>query len=312
MTDAGDNPSQARLIGAVVPTFCPDDALEDRLRALRPQVDRLCLVDDGSSAEVRDRLNDIASKLDAMLLLQTDNRGIAAAFNRGVATLHEAGCDRVLLLDQDSRVEDNLVARLTELWNAQGDQQIGVLAANYQDSAGRPGYAVPRQVDVSPIPYAISSGSLVAVGQWQAVGGCDQALFIDGVDIDLCLRLRAAGCQVLATRQTLLAHHVGHQRVYRVLGKTFSMSGHSPLRRYYMARNQVILFARHLGRFPGLMIKLACVSAAQWLLMALLETRRWAKLRAVCLGLVHGLTGRRGRLQPRRWMVDATAGGRQS
>lgn len=293
------------MLAAIIPTYHPDEGFEQRLRRIRPQVDRLYLVDDGSPADVRTWLREIAAHLDTVLLEQPANLGVAAAFNRGCAAAQQAGCRLALLLDQDSIVGPDLVERMRAICPRLEEIDAAVLAANYTDATGRTVYRVPGSETIGPVTIAISSGSLVSLPIWQAVSGFDESLFIDEVDHDYCLRVQRHGHRVLATREPLMRHEVGSQRRYLIPGRGFSMSHHSPLRRYYMTRNRAIMVRRYLTSNPRWVGGMVLRSVAEMALVPILEPDGWAKARAITLGLMHGLTGRTGRLEPREWMTSS-------
>ena len=69
---------------AVVVTFQPDQGeLATLLEALRPQVDALVLVDNGSDQP--QLLHGLAANFDSQLILLEENQGIARAQNLGIA-----------------------------------------------------------------------------------------------------------------------------------------------------------------------------------------------------------------------------------
>jgi rhamnosyltransferase len=284
------------MIGAIVPTYNPDEGLEVRLREISQQTDRLYLVDDGSSPEVLPRIRAVAQRLGCQLIENAGNLGVATAFNRGAAAARRDGCDHVLLLDQDTCVEADMTRRMTAMLAHASDPRIAVLAANYLDTGGRRAYRMSPDREISDVTIAISSGSLIPTALYHSLGGMDESLFIDEVDHDFCLRARLRGYRVTATREPLTRHQIGGQKLFRVAGVTFSMSNHGPLRRYYMARNRVVMTRRYLRHFPSWVLAMLLRSAVEVSLLPFLEPHGLQKLRAVARGLAHGLVGRRGRL----------------
>jgi len=283
-----------RRVGALVPLFNPDDGLPERLARLASQVTQLYLVDDGSTPARRESLRALASARGYRLLEQESNLGIAAAFNRGAAAAIADGCAYVLLVDQDTRPEPHLVSTLVDLFATDG-AKAAVIAANYVDAGGRLAYRVPDDRATGEIPVAISSGSMIPATAYQSLGGMDEGLFIDEVDHDFCLRARERGFQILATRQPLTRHEVGRQTLHHLGSLAFSMSHHAPIRRYYMARNRIVVARRHGRQFPGWVAGMLLRSAIEFSLVPLLEKNRRAKTRALARGLIDGLAGRSGR-----------------
>ena len=150
----------------------------------------------------------------------------------------------------------------------------------------------------------ITSGSLLSLKAYETVGPFRNELFIDGVDHEFCLRLRAAGYRVLITREPLMRHELGRQVRYRLGPVDFAMSNHSARRRYYMSRNRLLIAREYLLREPAWVLRSLATAAAEFVLIPFLEPRPWAKWRAIALGVWHALRGRTGPL-PDHWFKDA-------
>jgi N-acetylglucosaminyl-diphospho-decaprenol L-rhamnosyltransferase len=192
----------------------------------RPEV--IC-VDSGS----RDDGPSLAAASGARLITLDGNPGYGAACNAGVAA---ATGDACVLLNPDTRLVDAGLRRLAEA--AAGSRVI--LAprllnsdATVQRSAHPvPGGAgpllaafIPPRFLPSPIAVRLEpfrSRSPMAVG-W-AIGAClvastpllrelgpfDPEVFLYGEDLDLCLRARAAGAQVVYRPDVEVLHEGGH------------------------------------------------------------------------------------------------------
>ena len=57
--------------------------------------------------------------------------------------------------------------------------------------------------------FLIASGSLIPLAAWDAVGGMEEALFIDQVDIEWCQRAIARGYGIFGAEQAVLEHKIG-------------------------------------------------------------------------------------------------------
>src|SRR5258708_4061614 len=69
---------------AVVVTYFPDEKLLDRLQKIQQQVDRVVVVDNGSSGESAESLRTAEQKLHLEVIRNAENLGIATALNQGV------------------------------------------------------------------------------------------------------------------------------------------------------------------------------------------------------------------------------------
>ena len=97
-------------VAAVVVTYQPGDSTHDALRALALQATVL-VVDNGSSIK---QLAAIRSKCPPGIewIELGTNRGVGAAHNAGIARARALGATHVLLMDQDSVPEPDMVERL--------------------------------------------------------------------------------------------------------------------------------------------------------------------------------------------------------
>ena len=296
----------ATKVVAVVVTYLPDARrLAATLLAVLPQVKGAIVVDNGSPRDLADDLKDVCSSKCFFLRL-TDNLGIAKAQNIGIQWARERGATHVMLLDQDSQPEQDMVTRLlrTALELQQRGIQLAAVAPVYVDARrkklkpfSRLGRLRARRFGcdagkvVVETDAAIASGSLTPVASLAAIGGMREELFIDLVDTEWCLRARSMGYRSFGVCDAVLRHSLGAQP------RTFAnrtITHHSPLRSYYFFRNAVWLIGR---RYAPTAWKFA---VARQLLQRLLfyplaVAPRLQYLRMMSLGVWHGLWGRLGR-----------------
>jgi len=296
-------------IAAIVVTYFPDDRITDRLAAIRREVERLVIVDNGSSPEIRVKLESWAAQNSASILASTENRGLAAALNQGLVWSESEGCEWAITFDQDSTPQSGLAAALmaTALSSAMPDQVAIVGAHTFDERSGRddrwlqPAWFGFRrkscgQADLVGVTFVITSGALTHVRAWRKLGGFDEGLFIDYLDHDLCLRARKAGWQVLVSSAARLAHNLGSKRGVVVAGRMLRPTFHSAVRHYYMARNRIIMWKRYAFRFPHWWLFDVLFGALNTLRVLLAEDERRQKLTAISGGTWHGILGRSGSL----------------
>ncbi len=289
---------------AVLVTYRPAlGVLAEQLEALESQVGYVVMVDNASpDPGVRELC---AQRRDVLLLALPDNRGLAHALNAGIARARElAGVTQVLLMDHDSVPEPAMV------------QHLGValarLAVNARVAAVGPCFRDERDPADAPFvrirfpfnrklrcdgrcpevrcDFLISSGCLIPLAVLDEVGGMDEALFIDNVDLDWCFRAGAAGYALYGVCAAGLHHRLGEAR-RRIAGLPRGIVVHPPRRLFYMMRNRVLLYRRaYTPRrwiaqdVPRLVAKL--------LMFALLVPPRATNLRCMLAGLRAGIAGR--------------------
>lgn len=293
-------------------TYHPDAEFPRRVAAIADQVEAMVVVDNGSDAAALTMLRALAASRPALELIENGvNRGVASALNAGVTRAEMRGVDWVLLFDQDSEALEGLVDGLFEVVGAfPPDRRLGIVGAGYEAPAG----VAPAPADTAAFAPAavngaggappwievenvITSGSLIPLSAWRAIGAFRDELFIDYVDIEYCRRARAQGYALVDTRRSLMRHAIGSPSRHRLLGADKWTTNHSADRRYYIARNDTVML-RESGRYPH----------GRWVLKSLgrrlrtcrrvwmFERNKGAKIAATLQGLWHGM---RGRLGPR-------------
>jgi rhamnosyltransferase len=180
------------------------------------------------------------------------NRGIGLALNRGFELALLAGSRYVITFDQDSAPPPGMPAQLADAMERLAAQGVRVAAAGplIVDTRGahplqhpfmrrRSGWPRPivcsSSSELVEADFLITSGCLISLDTYQAVGGFDTDLFIDFVDMEWCFRAQAAGYRSYGICSAVMPHELGMGNSASAFGMT--VLDHSALRRYYFARN---------------------------------------------------------------------------
>lgn len=293
-------------VHAIVVTFNPVlERLALVLEALRPQVEAVVIVDNGSDGEVIPWLRTRQAESDVTVHALGENLGIAAALNRGIDHALSRGATHLLLMDHDSIAAPDMVATLlaAEEELLRHGVPVAAVGPRFRDasySAPAPfirvrGLRVERirctdGMQNVEVDYLITSGSLVRAEAIRRVGLMDERLFVDYVDLEWGLRAGAAGFASYGCCAAVLDHQLG-DRVQRFLWREVPVR--SPLRHYYLIRNACLLYRRPYvpagwkfvdgSRLP---LKLVYYS--------LFAAPRRAQIRMMFTGLLHGLMNKGG------------------
>lgn len=176
-----------------------------------------------------------------------ENMGIAYALNLGCKRAIEYQAKWVLTLDQDSDIPVSMIPEYLKFLNTRSDK-IGLvcpLINVYHGENKQPSDTVEE------IELAITSGSLINLKAYQEIGGFKNELFIDEVDFDYSLNLKAHGYHLFQLNYVLMQHQVGNTVEYRLFGKhLFYVLHHNYLRHYYMQRNSLYVRDLYKNKFP--------------------------------------------------------------
>jgi rhamnosyltransferase len=292
---------------AIVVSYFPAVATLQRLvTATLPQVNALVLVDNGTSDPVFEDYSSKIGKDGIVVLKQRGNTGLAAAFNRGIAWAREQGFSHVLLLDQDSEPAPGMVrALLNALAAPYGKGKIAAVGPRFHDAREgqyapfvRIGFPFNRKIvckeseGLIDTDFLISSGSLIPISVFDDVGGMEEGLFIDNVDLEWCFRARHKGYALIGVCSATMHHRLGHGRRQMPAGLR-SIVVHDPIRLYYIMRNRVLLY--HLPHTPAVWIAQDVLRVPfKFFLFSVLIPPRLKNIRFMLSGLRDGLSGRTG------------------
>ena len=296
------------IIDAVVVTFNPGPEFPRRLETYIRQVRRVRIID--NSTEPRDSFfAPLSATYGAALevVRNGDNLGLAQAQNIGVSRAMEDGAEWVIFFDDDSEAAPDMVARLFAAYAAYAEpSRIALLAPVVRDrhSGDESRLLVPQgllgirrvradaQAATDKALTVIASGSALKTEVIRQCGPFREAYFIDWVDIEYCLRLRAQGWRILVAGDAVLYHALGRKTKHGLPGATFATSNHMPWRRYTMYRNRIDSWQRYGRKFPAYVAYDATMAAYEALKILCLERQKAAKLSAMLQGLRDGMLGR--------------------
>jgi GT2 family glycosyltransferase len=239
------------------------NGLDDTLKCLaslgaRSDRDRLTIVVDNGSKEDPSR---IASEFPWVIFIRRDvNGGWAGGNNTGIKEALRRGARRVILLNNDTVVAEDLVERMTLADTVNGGYGVIGPVIRYIEAPdkvmveaclyNRPGYdgffqdkAVTEAKNDPPLVEGtdIVNGCCMMIKREviEKIGLFDERFFLLCEESDYSLRTIEAGwkCGVLAES---LVRHKG--------GAAFERSGES-LKSYYDPRNMWLLLCKHSGKF---------------------------------------------------------------
>jgi len=280
---------------AVVVTYHPSIRDIDNLMEVRPQVETIVVVDNGSSTESISRLRSTGQALNVVLIENGANLGIATALNIGIRYAIAQRHEWVILFDQDSRVTDGFVqGMLDDFASCGGARHIMQIIPRYQDPVTGDEEITALHKDGGPF-ITRTSGSLFPSRVFQQCGYFKEELFIYCVDDEYSLRLRSLGFSITKSRSAVLLHSAGSPSRVRFLGRTFVARNYRPEIQYYWARNRVWLMRQYGLHYPGVVLYSSFRSLLGVPLKIMVgEKDRLSKLWFFYKGVLDGLIGRMG------------------
>lgn len=276
-------------VACVVAIYRPGPEVLKNVGSYLDQVDVLYAVDnseqpEGSFVSALKRLPGVSYTANG------GNLGVAAALNRGARLALAEGYEWLLTMDQDSTATPGMVDGMLACLAEPVAANAGLIAPNQVQVGGAARQPRGRCVEVLT---PMTSGSLVRLSVYSAVGPFMEELFIDQVDNEFCLRLHAAGFKVLEAGEATLITRVGEVRRHRFPLPMYT-TGHPPVRRYYMTRNPLYVSGLYRDRFPEFRRSCLRQVGKDVVKILLYEDQKRAKLRMMARGYKDYLRGRLG------------------
>jgi rhamnosyltransferase len=281
-------------ICAVIVTFNPDERLVKNVERLLTQVDTVIIVDNASVS--KDFLQGFAGQVET--ILNSRNAGLATALNQGVKKALELNAHWIITFDQDSVAPPTFVRDLLASYKAcPYQEQIAIIAPVYKDQVSGvvTSHAVADESNLyRPVLRTLTSGALTKARVFQEIGLFKDAFFIDYIDTEYCLRCVKHSYKLIEAPGAVLLHNLGQPEPHRLLGKVFYATNYSPVRRYYNARNRVIVYKNYWHLQPKWVLQDLYSFSVEVVKMLVAEQERPRKMSHTLKGVWHGLIGKEG------------------
>lgn len=290
------SPPASSSICAVVVAYYPDLGFDGRLREILSQVGGMVVVDNTPSTGRNRAILAISDNSQQLYVIENeDNLGVGAALNQGLENALQLGFEWVLTLDQDTTCQRDMVQTLIQAY-AGCHPRPAVIGANYFDPANNNRTKVPVTSTETFLERktVITSGCLVDAVFARAIGGFREDYFIDQLDHEFCLRARSRGGLVVISRKPGMMHSVGGPDGARVPIIGLVLPEHPPLRKYYIARNTMVLVSDYFSREPAWCLLRIARLLFGAVSMTLLEKNGLRKLQAFVFGVADGVRRRMG------------------
>jgi len=247
------------LIGIVTVTYNSGSVLSDFIRSITQQSYTnfiLYAIDNDSKDDTLPQLRNWDEER-LVILANATNAGVAAGNNQGIRAAIEAGCEHVLLLNNDVVFGPELLGQLVKgltqyncdilvplmyfhdrpdvIWCAGGyfQPRLGYRTLHYGEGDKDTGHFGQARA----VTYAPTCCVLIRRTVFGEVGLMDERYFVYCDDVDFMLRVMKAGKVLYYLPDAKLWHKVN------------SLTGsESPFSMRYGARNRAFFIAKHLDR----------------------------------------------------------------
>jgi rhamnosyltransferase len=243
---------------AIIVAFGPDGFHINRLiGVLARECEAVYVMDNGGGRDAITLTTEIEGVMH--IIDMGGNRGLGEALNCGFRLAVAAGFDYVTTFDQDSDPAPGqvkaLVCAIRELKSsgrnvaAVGPRIIDRRHSRLTEHSfmrRRIGWPIAADCAVGSqyieSDLLITSGAVISVAAYQEIGEYDASLFVDYTDMEWCFRALKRGYRLYGICAVTMSHELSSGVSATVFAAT--ILNYSPIRRYYYARNVLLLCSR--------------------------------------------------------------------
>ena len=166
-----------------------------------------------------------------------ENKGIAAALNRGCREAVRRGAEWVLTMDQDSQWNQHSVPQyIAEAEQYDDFEKVGIFSP-FHDCDGTPDRH-KKDGRFQEMQIIMCSGNLLRLKAWEEADGFKEDFFIDRVDDEISCHIRQLGWKIIRANHILLTHHLGNGAIIvKLIHHPYT--AHPAWRYYYRGRNML-------------------------------------------------------------------------
>lgn len=288
----------------IIVTYNPDKDTLSYIANLTGEQNQIIVVDNSTSSI---DLALLEQQPQIEVIRNGGNLGLALALNQGVDMALEKGINDIFLFDQDSRIPEAFIEKMLAFKREKAEDDCVVIAPNFIDTniGTEARFSILEKwhwhnvscsdrLEPLNVSFAITSGSLLDGRLYKKLGPFREDYFIDHVDSEYCLRASTQNMKIQVNCNVTLRHTIGARTIKKFLGITIKPNHHSPVRRYYIFRNGTRVSIEYGKNIPSV-ISLNIARLIHEILSVLLyEHSKWKKIKAMMIGLWHGIVGHMG------------------
>jgi len=281
-------------ISGVVVLYYPNDSLLDNISSYLNDIEKLYIIDNTPEKLQEEFLLFFQESPKILYINNAENLGIAKALNQGANLAYQENFQWLLTMDQDSRVNVEMLFHFQEFLNISGNLEIGILAPIYYDVYTK---KKNKNKKYEELITTMTSGNLLNLKVYKCCGEFNESLFMDYVDHEYCLRVNKNGFKIIQVNDAFLYHNLGNLNSVKLFFfNNIFYSNHNPIRRYYITRNRLWVSWKYFKEFPFFFRQALWNIFRDFILILAFEEQKLSKIKSILLGIRHFLINRLGKL----------------
>ncbi len=233
-----------KLAGVVV-LYEPSADLINNINTYIDELQILYVIDNSKNSN-----SNLFSNEKIYYIFNQDNKGIAYALNKALKLAIKNNYEWLLTMDQDSFFINGGMNYMKKIMHKYPNTAI---------FSPKHIFTEDNNEIISDISYpfdVMTSGNIINTTIIKKIGFFDESLFIDMVDVDVCIRLHKNNYEIIQINNALLKHKLGNLKVHKIGKNEYYCNNHSPLRRYYITRNSFYLANKYYDIYPDYCVML--------------------------------------------------------
>lgn len=206
-----------------------------------------------------------------------ENIGLSRALNFGIKKASKDGCEWALILDADSIVSSPII-KIYESYIKQYDN-VAVYAPVHLTDRNRESVFE----GIRDVRWSMTSGCIFNIPIFNKLGGFNENLFVDGLDIDYCFKARENGYKIKKCGNATINHFPAETKSLFILRKCVFKYGIASPWRYGLRISSTLWIALRY-RSPRMMLAVIEI----WLKVLLLFDNKKAYFEEMKKGLGEG------------------------
>lgn len=275
-----------KILGIVTAYYPKPEELIRNIKSYVSSVDQLIIWDNtpGNNTSL-DVAVDKENNSKIAIRRSGSNDFLAKPFNICIKEAINNGYTHILTMDQDSYFEENGFCTYREKVAANADDSVMVFC---------PGKTENALIDKDEIEEenTITSGTIYQLEIFKKIGYFREDFLIYMIDIEFGMRVKKNGYKILCYPRILLNHFTGYAKTNRLGMRIDHYSAQST---YYIIRNVILNWGLYPDKFSKKeKLTFYRYKVAYRTLKIVLEPQPLKKLKAIYMGIYHGLTGKSG------------------
>lgn len=236
-------------VAALVILYNPNNDNIEAINSYASEVGKLYVFDNSRITD-----NNIIERLMGLgnveYITENKNLGLPVPINMVADKAKKEGYNWLITFDHDSRAASGMIKAMCEFTERfEKIHEIGIISPLISD--GKLQFAKPAS-EFSYYDRVIQSGAMHNLDIMEKIGGYDEKLFIDQVDFEYCMRVLKNGYKIVRLNEAVLIHNVKDEKakVEYIGGRKITKNKYSPIRYYYITRNNLYCGRKYKKFFP--------------------------------------------------------------